>query len=398
MTEEVIVVAKWDYTAQQDQELDIRKNERLFLLDDSKTWWRVRNASNQTGYVPSNYVERKNSLKKGSLVKNIKDTLGLGKTKRKTSARDASPTPSSDTEYPSNGSGGGGVGVGAAERIYDLNIPATVKFAYTAERDDELTLVKGSRVIVMEKCSDGWWRGNQAGRVGWFPSNYVQEELGGSDDRGEGDSSRGYLEASQGTLLANGRTGGRGGVLHLVQTLYPFSSVTEEELNFEKGEVMEVVEKPENDPEWWRCKNSRGMVGLVPKNYVTMLNERPGPPSSTSSSPQNRLLAPARSGRFAGRDWYYGNITRHQAECILNEKGEEGDFLIRDSESSPSDFSVSLKAVGKNKHFKVQLSDGVYCIGQRRFNSMDELVEHYKKAPIFTSEHGEKLYLVKALL
>lgn len=77
MTEEVIVVAKWDYTAQQDQELDIRKNERLFLLDDSKTWWRVRNTANQTGYVPSNYVERKNSLKKGSLVKNIKDTLGM---------------------------------------------------------------------------------------------------------------------------------------------------------------------------------------------------------------------------------------------------------------------------------------------------------------------------------
>lgn len=76
MTEEVIVVAKWDYTAQQDQELDIRKNERLHLLDDSKTWWRVRNAANQTGYVPSNYVERKNSLKKASLVKNIKDTLG----------------------------------------------------------------------------------------------------------------------------------------------------------------------------------------------------------------------------------------------------------------------------------------------------------------------------------
>uniref|UniRef100_UPI0037E76B14 cytoplasmic protein NCK2a n=1 Tax=Semicossyphus pulcher TaxID=241346 RepID=UPI0037E76B14 len=395
MTEEVIVVAKWDYTAQQDQELDIRKNERLHLLDDSKTWWRVRNAGNQTGYVPSNYVERKNSLKKGSLVKNIKDTLGLGKTKRKTSARDASPTPSSDTEYPSNGSGGGGGGGGAAERIYDLNVPAVVKFAYAAEREDELSLLKGSRVTVMEKCSDGWWRGSQAGRVGWFPSNYVQEDVGGADERGEGDPS-GFMGGSQGTLLANGRAGGE--VLHLVQTLYPFSSVTEEELNFEKGEVMEVVEKPENDPEWWRCKNSRGMVGLVPKNYVMVLDEQPGLPSSTSSSPQNRFVAPARSGKFAGRDWYYGDITRHQAECILNEKGEEGDFLIRDSESSPSDFSVSLKAVGKNKHFKVQMTEGVYCIGQRRFNSMDELVEHYKKAPIFTSEHGEKLYLVKALL
>nr|1Z3K_A Chain A, Cytoplasmic protein NCK2 [Homo sapiens] len=97
------------------------------------------------------------------------------------------------------------------------------------------------------------------------------------------------------------------------------------------------------------------------------------------------------------REWYYGNVTRHQAECALNERGVEGDFLIRDSESSPSDFSVSLKASGKNKHFKVQLVDNVYCIGQRRFHTMDELVEHYKKAPIFTSEHGEKLYLVRAL-
>ncbi|XP_037345089.2 cytoplasmic protein NCK2a [Pungitius pungitius] len=396
MTEEVIVVAKWDYTAQQDQELDIRKNERLHLLDDTKTWWRVRNAGNQTGYVPSNYVERKNSLKKGSLVKNIKDTLGLGRTKRKTSARDASPTPSSDTEYPSNGSAGG-----AAERIYDLNVPAVVKFAYTAERDDELSLVKGTRVTVMEKCSDGWWRGGQAGRVGWFPSNYVLEELGGAEEREDGDPPQGYQGGSPGTLLANGRAaaaaGGRG-VLHLVQTLYPFSSVTEEELNFEKGEVMEVVEKPENDPEWWRCQNSRGMVGLVPKNYVVVLDERPGPPPSTASSLQNRLVAPARSGKFAGRDWYYGSITRHQAESILNEQGEEGDFLVRDSESSPNDFSVSLKAAGKNKHFKVQHSEGVYCIGQRKFSSIDELVEHYKKAPIFTSEHGEKLYLVKALL
>lgn len=261
---------------------------------------------------------------------------GLGRTRRKTSTRDPSPTPSSDTEYPSNGSGGGSGGGGAAERIYDLNIPAVVKFAYTAEREDELTLLKGSSVIVMEKCSDGWWRGSQAGRVGWFPSNYVQEEVGGVDDRGEGDSSQGYHGGSQGTLLANGRAGGRSAVLHLVQTLYPFSSVTEEELNFEKGEVMEVVEKPENDPEWWRCKNSHGIVGLVPKNYVIVLDERPGLPSSTSGSPQNRLVAPARSGKFAGRDWYYGNVTRHQAECILNEKGGEGDFLIRDSESSVS--------------------------------------------------------------
>lgn len=78
MTDEVIVIAKFDYVAQQDQELDIKKNERLWLLDDSKSWWRVRNATNKTGFVPSNYVERKNSARKASIVQNLKDTLGSG--------------------------------------------------------------------------------------------------------------------------------------------------------------------------------------------------------------------------------------------------------------------------------------------------------------------------------
>ncbi|KAG9339422.1 hypothetical protein JZ751_023559 [Albula glossodonta] len=318
----------------------------------------------------------------------------MGKTKRKTSARDSSPTPSTDAEYPSNGSGGGG-SVGGAERIYDLNIPALVKFAYAAEREDELTLVKGTRVVVMEKCSDGWWRGSHGGRVGWFPSNYVQEEVGGEASA----DPPGYMSSRPGGGMGGGATlanGQAGRVLHVVQTLYPFSSVTEEELNFEKGETMEVVEKPENDPEWWKCKNSRGQVGLVPKNYVVVLSDGPAP-GGPHSPPVSRT-GPARTGKFAGKDWYYGNVTRHQAECALNERGVEGDFLVRDSESSPSDFSISLKAPGKNKHFKVQLAEGVYCIGQRRFGTMDQLVEHYKKAPIFTSEHGEKLYLVRPLL
>ncbi|KAI5636049.1 SH3 domain-containing protein [Phthorimaea operculella] len=52
------VVAKYDYAAQGAQELDLRKNERYLLLDDSKHWWRVQNARSQSGYVPSNYVKK----------------------------------------------------------------------------------------------------------------------------------------------------------------------------------------------------------------------------------------------------------------------------------------------------------------------------------------------------
>ncbi|KAK3571516.1 hypothetical protein QTP86_012857 [Hemibagrus guttatus] len=435
MTEEVIVIAKFDYMAQQDQELDIKKNERLWLLDDSKSWWRVRNATNKTGFVPSNYVERKNSARKGSIVKNLKDTLGkaaprndtltthraerdepgrdaslrarsacsyalccrimaakagwvglceapmkawIGKVKRKTGMRDTASNAEADF-YPDNG-----------ERLYDLNLPALVKFNYTAEREDELSLVKGSRVIVMEKCSDGWWRGSYNGHSGWFPSNYVTEDADGS-------ASNDMMGLSE-KLAAVVHSANGNRVLHTVQALYPFSSANDEELNFEKGEVMDVLEKPENDPEWWKCRKADGQVGLVPKNYVTILQESQnsggmaGPPT-----PDFDYIEPSGSGRFAGKEWYYGKVTRHQAEVALNQRGTEGDFLIRDSESSPNDFSISLKAQTKNKHFKVQLKDNLYCIGQRKFSSMEELVEHYKKAPIFTSEQGDKLYLIKAL-
>jgi NCK adaptor protein len=44
------VVAKYDYAAQGAQELDLRKNERYLLLDDTKHWWRVQNTRNQSGY------------------------------------------------------------------------------------------------------------------------------------------------------------------------------------------------------------------------------------------------------------------------------------------------------------------------------------------------------------
>lgn len=193
------------------------------------------------------------------------------------------------------------------------------KFAYTAERDDELSLAKGARLLVLEKCSDGWWRGRcNDGRSGWFPSNYVQEEEDEEED--EDEAGMGDGQYSRG--------------LQKVQTLYPFSSATEEELNFEKGEIMEVLEKPENDPEWWKCKNSQGQVGLVPKNYVTVLKEGGGASSFSAHTLQH--AGPAHTGRFAGMEWYYGSVTRHQAECTLNERGVEGDFLVRDSESSVS--------------------------------------------------------------
>ena len=57
-------------------------------------------------------------------------------------------------------------------------------------------------------------------------------------------------------------------------------------------------------------------------------------------------------------------------------------------------FTVVLKAKERNKHFRVSVTEGVYHIGQQKFSSLEDLIEHYKKHPIFKHE-AEKLYLVK---
>lgn len=41
MSDDVFVVVKYDYNAQEEGELTIRKNERLKLIDDTKNWWKV---------------------------------------------------------------------------------------------------------------------------------------------------------------------------------------------------------------------------------------------------------------------------------------------------------------------------------------------------------------------
>ena len=44
--------------------------------------------------------------------------------------------------------------------------------------------------------------------------------------------------------------------------------------------------------------------------------------------------------------WYHGRIMRNKAEYYLN-NGVDGSFLVRESESTPGDFSISLRCNGK---------------------------------------------------
>ncbi|CAO1356317.1 unnamed protein product [Diamesa hyperborea] len=387
------VVAKYDYSAQGAQELDLRKNERYLLLDDSKHWWRVQDTRNQSGYVPSNYVKKEK--KSVSLFDSFKK-----KVKKGTNSRTLpNSSPSRTVDSPTMGRK---LPPDPSEAIGS----ATVKYNYQAQQADELSLTKGTRILILEKSNDGWWRGQSGQQAGWFPSNYTTEE----NDNDDGLHTYAMAES----------------VLDIVVALYSFNSNNDTELSFDKGDRLEIIDRPPADPEWFKARNQKGQIGLVPRNYLQELQEylntpyrgngpdsldrRPEMPASATSTMQsthpmqnnnngnqsNNQSQPERP-HLTGKSWYYGAITRSQCDTVLNSHGHDGDYLIRDSETNMGDYSVSLKAPGRNKHFRVHVEGNMYCIGQRKFHNLDQLVDHYQRAPIYTNKQGEKLYLVRPL-
>ncbi|XP_044160603.1 GRB2-related adapter protein isoform X4 [Bufo gargarizans] len=95
--------------------------------------------------------------------------------------------------------------------------------------------------------------------------------------------------------------------------IYNFKTTERDELPFSKGDTLKILNM-EDDQNWYKAE-LYGMEGYVPKNYIKV---KPHP-------------------------WYGGRISRQVAEEILLNRRFTGAFLIRDSESSPGEFSISVK-------------------------------------------------------
>ena len=65
--------------------------------------------------------------------------------------------------------------ISAAKRL----VRAT--FDYTAIEDNDLTLKVGDVVEVLRDENKGWWIGQLKGKLGLFPSNYVEEAPASAD-------------------------------------------------------------------------------------------------------------------------------------------------------------------------------------------------------------------------
>ncbi|XP_075872763.1 adapter molecule crk-like [Nelusetta ayraudi] len=54
--------------------------------------------------------------------------------------------------------------------------------------------------------------------------------------------------------------------VEFVRALFDFTGNDEEDLPFRKGDILRVLEKPEE--QWWNAGNQEGRTGMIPVNYV----------------------------------------------------------------------------------------------------------------------------------
>lgn len=79
--------------------------------------------------------------------------------------------------------------------------------------------------------------------------------------------------------------------------------------------------------------------------------------------------------------WYFGKIKRVDAEKLLKWNPEPGKFLVRQSESKPGDYSLSLHDGIEPKHYRIrQLDAGGFFIARKAvFETLQDLVNHYSQ-------------------
>ncbi|XP_034743731.1 GRB2-related adapter protein-like [Etheostoma cragini] len=129
--------------------------------------------------------------------------------------------------------------------------------------------------------------------------------------------------------------------------LFSFAASEEDEISFQKGDIIKVKEM--EDDSCWVTAEIQGRRGYVPENYISLL---PYP-------------------------WFAGRVSRLDAEKRLCWQ-ETGVFLVRESESAPGEFSVSVSYGERVEHFRVLEGGGQYCIWDESFCSLNRLVDFYR--------------------
>uniref|UniRef100_A0A8D0H073 Src homology 2 domain containing transforming protein D n=1 Tax=Sphenodon punctatus TaxID=8508 RepID=A0A8D0H073_SPHPU len=132
------------------------------------------------------------------------------------------------------------------------------------------------------------------------------------------------------------------------------------------------------------------------------------PKHPTAGSKYGRGQSPERSPPVAERvdpslplekqAWFHGTISRADAEGLLT-LCKEGSYLVRNSETSRNDYSLSLRSSQGFMHMKfTRTKENKYVLGQNSapFESVPEVIHYYtaQELPIKGAEHLSLLYPV----
>ncbi|XP_050303193.1 tyrosine-protein phosphatase corkscrew isoform X2 [Anthonomus grandis grandis] len=82
--------------------------------------------------------------------------------------------------------------------------------------------------------------------------------------------------------------------------------------------------------------------------------------------------------------WFHGHLSGREAEKLILDRGKNGSFLVRESQSKPGDFVLSVRTDDKVTHVMIRCTtDNKYDVGGgEKFNTLADLIEHYKKNPM----------------
>ncbi|XP_036442853.1 src homology 2 domain containing transforming protein D, b isoform X2 [Colossoma macropomum] len=215
------------------------------------------------------------------------------------------------------------------------------------------------------------------------------------------------------------RAGGRGrGEVQLYDTPYEEQGLgpTEPAEEGREGRLPQDDERPADEYDQpWEWKKDH-----ISKAFAVQFEgadwERSSPPPDRLRSPRAPLVTgnmklrkPSEPHPMLGERvdptlplekqvWYHGALSRSDAESLLT-LCKECSYLVRNSETSHSEYSLSLRSCQGFMHMKFsQSKDGKYILGQNSppFSTIPEVIHYYTthKLPIRGAEHLSLLFPV----
>jgi fyn-related kinase len=137
---------------------------------------------------------------------------------------------------------------------------------------------------------------------------------------------------------------------------YDYESRSNDDLGFSKGDLMYIISTEEGD--WWFAQHKdSNQKGYIPSNYI------------------------AEYKSLDAEEWFFGKVKRIDAEKQLMQPfNDYGSFLVRDSETTAGDYSLSIRDMDRVRHYRIRRLDtgGFFVTRRVTFDSIVELVDYYR--------------------